>query len=111
MRLTWTPAWSVLAIAVLSECTRDFSIGSKSDTVVPRSTLPAVWIAPPACSRASNKVVLPAEEWPARATFLICSVRYDMRHFLLVEGPMGVMVGGAGAAARRSWRVRRAPGP
>jgi hypothetical protein len=87
------------------------SIGSKSDTVVPRSTLPAVWIAPPACSRASNKVVLPAEEWPARATLRICSVLYDMRRFPPCEGRKGVMVGGADAPARRSWRVRRAPGP
>ena len=35
---------------------------------------PIVWIAPPACSRASKRMVLPAPGWPARATLRICSV-------------------------------------
>ena len=65
----------MLAIAASIECPRSFSIGSKSDTVVPRSMVPAVWIAPPACSRASKSIVLPAPGWPARATLRICSVR------------------------------------
>jgi hypothetical protein len=68
------PAWSVEAIAVLSEWPRVFSIGSKSETVLPRSMLPAAWIAPPACSRASNNVVLPPPECPASATLRICAV-------------------------------------
>jgi hypothetical protein len=73
-RLTWMPAWSVDAMAVLSECPRVFSIGSWSETVVPRSTLPADWIAPPACNKASNNVVLPLPECPAIATLRICAV-------------------------------------
>ena len=77
-RLMWMGALSVnasmLAIAASTECPRSFSIGSKSETVVPRSMVPAVWIAPPACSRASKSMVLPAPGWPAKATLRMFSV-------------------------------------
>src|SRR5690606_20546134 len=68
-------------MAASMEWPRCFSIGSKSDTVLPRSMLPAVWSAPPACSRASNRVVLPAPGWPARATLRICCVEWGMVPF------------------------------
>ena len=42
-----------------SECCQVFSSGSKSLTVVPRSTVPASLIAPDASSSASASVVLP----------------------------------------------------
>jgi hypothetical protein len=42
-----------------SECCHDFSSGSKSLTVVPRSTVPASLIAPDASSSASASVLLP----------------------------------------------------
>ena len=66
--------WSMLAMPTSSEWPRCLSIGSKSETVLPRSTVPAVWIAPPACSRASKSVVLPAAGWPAKATLRMFSV-------------------------------------
>ena len=56
----WLSPESTEAIAVWIECLRSFSCGSESEMVLPRSTEPAVVIAPPADSRASNRVVLPA---------------------------------------------------
>ncbi len=37
-------------------------------------TAAAAWIVPPACSRASNSVVLPAPAWPARAMLRMSGV-------------------------------------
>ena len=51
-----------------SECWYVFSSGSKSLTVVPRSTVPASLMAPAFSSRASASVVLPEAPWPTSAT-------------------------------------------
>ena len=51
-----------------SECWNCFSSGSKSEAVVPFSTLPGAWIAPAFARSASASVVLPAPPWPTRAT-------------------------------------------
>src|SRR5690606_20108881 len=86
------------------ECPRSFSIGSWSEMVLPRSMLPADWRAPPACSRASNRVVLPAPGWPARATLRICCVEWGMGPILPCWGrpPAGVC-GEIRVAARAPW--------
>src|SRR3970040_600761 len=94
-------ARSMLAIAASSEWPRLFSIGSKYGTVLRRSILPAVWIAPPACSRASNNVVLPAAGWPASATLRMSSVLYGMSGLLPV-GWKAVMA--VRAARPGTWR-------
>ena len=46
MRWTRVPLVSQCRSDERNECWYCFSSGSKSDTVVPRSTLPAAWIAP-----------------------------------------------------------------
>ena len=51
-----------------SECWNCFSSGSKSETVVPFSTLPGAPIAPAFASSASASVVLPAPPCPTSAT-------------------------------------------
>src|SRR6266436_368407 len=65
-----------LTMAELSECRYSFSSGSKSQTVLPRSTLPAEGIAPALASSASASVVLPAPVWPTSATVRMASVEY-----------------------------------
>ena len=57
-----------------SECWYVFSIGSKSLTVVPRSTVPASLMAPAFSRRASASVVLPEAPWPTSATVRILLV-------------------------------------
>src|SRR5207249_9445413 len=67
-----------------------FSSGSKSQTVLPFSTLPAEAIAPALASSASASVVLPAPVWPTSATVRMDSVEYlGMRTFLLPDEPNG----------------------
>ena len=112
MRLTWmrspfAAVWSIEAMAVSMEWPRCFSIGSKSDTVLPRSIVPAVWSAPPACSRASKSVVLPAAGWPARATLRMALVAYDMSGLLPFQGRKAVMAVRAARRDRRPGQARR----
>jgi hypothetical protein len=57
-----------------SECWNLRSSGSKSETVVPRSRLPAAPIAPAFTSSASVRLVLPEALWPTNATVRIDSV-------------------------------------
>src|SRR6201991_1102009 len=52
-------------------------MGSVSETVLPRSIVPGLVSAPPAWSMASNRVVLPAPAWPARARLRMRSVDGD----------------------------------
>ena len=58
-RLTFTPSTVNGAMARDTESWREISSGSKSQTVVPRSTVPWRGMAPVAASRASASVVLP----------------------------------------------------
>src|SRR2546430_1652470 len=83
IRWMWTFFHAKLTSAELSECLYSFSSGSKSQTVLPFSTLPAEAIAPALASRASASVVLPAPVWPTSATVRMDSVEYlGMRTFL-----------------------------
>src|SRR5437773_2614428 len=83
IRWMWTFFHAKLTSAELSECLYSFSSGSKSQTVLPFSTLPAVAIAPALASKASASVVLPAPVWPTSATVRMDSVEYlGMRTFL-----------------------------
>ena len=83
IRWMWTFFHAKLTSAELSECLYSFSSGSKSQTVLPFSTLPAEAIAPALTSRASASVVLPAPVWPTSATVRMDSVEYlGMRTFL-----------------------------
>ena len=59
---------SMCRIDERSECFQVFSSGSKSETVVPRSTLPAALTMPARASSASASVVLPDAPWPTSAT-------------------------------------------
>ena len=59
MRWVRVFAWSRWTIAERRLCRYCFSIGSKSQTVEPRSTVPAAWIMPAVFSSASVSVVLP----------------------------------------------------
>src|SRR5262252_563236 len=70
------PFQAKFTIDELSECRYSRSSGSKSHTVLPRSTLPAAEIAPALASRASASVVLPAPVWPTSATVRMDSVEY-----------------------------------
>src|SRR5579883_2907211 len=70
-RLTFTPSTSKGAMAIDTDSWRDVSSGSKSHTVLPRSTDPCRGIVPVAASSASASVVFPAPWWPTRATLRI----------------------------------------
>src|SRR3546814_903351 len=105
IRFRCMPPWSTLAIAASIEWPRSLSIGSKSEAVLPRSMLPAAWRVPPACSRASNRMVLPAPGWPARATLRICWVVYDMRLAPRPRVDKPPAATGAGQAATRRPRA------
>src|SRR5262252_752499 len=70
------PFQAKFTIDELSECLYSRSSGSESQTVLPRSTLPAAGIAPAFASSASASVVLPAPVWPTSATVRIASVEY-----------------------------------
>ena len=59
--------------AALSECWYCFSSGSKSQTVVPFSTLPALAMAPALSRSDSESVVLPEPPWPTRAIVRMAS--------------------------------------
>src|SRR5207302_9017363 len=82
-RWMWTFFHAKLTSAELSECLYSFSSGSKSQTVLPFSTLPGEAIAPAFASSASASVVLPEPVWPTSATVRMDSVEYlGMRTFL-----------------------------
>src|SRR5881396_3639438 len=70
------PSISKLSTDERSECCQDFSSGSKSLTVVPRSTLPATGSAFARTSKASASVVLPDAPCPTSATVRMFSVAY-----------------------------------
>src|SRR5258706_15932185 len=53
------------------------SSGSKSDVVVPSSTLPMREVPPLEKNAASAKEVLPVPPWPRRTTFRSCCVPYS----------------------------------
>src|SRR6266545_1741910 len=90
IRWTWTFFQAKLTSAELSECLYSFSSGSKSQTVLPFSTLPAEAIAPALASSASASVVLPAPVWPTSAMVRMASVEYlGMRTLLLPDEPNG----------------------
>ena len=74
MRWMRVPPVSQWSTDERSECRYCFSSGSKSLTVVPRSTVPAAGSAPDFTSSASASVVLPDEPCPTRATVRMCSV-------------------------------------
>ena len=75
-----------------SECCQVFSSGSKSLTVVPRSTLPADWIAPALSSSASASVVLPDAPCPTSASVRML-VGGEFRHECrLLLGTCGMAV-------------------
>ena len=73
-RLTFVPSSSNGASASDTEMRRRCSSGSKSQTVVPSSTLPRRGIAPAASRSASASDVLPAPPWPTRATLRMLAV-------------------------------------
>ncbi len=70
-RLNTQPPYSNVITEVTTEMPRSRSIPIQSDRVRRRSplarTLPASWIAPPARSRRSVSVVLPASGWEMMA--------------------------------------------
>ena len=68
------PSTSKCSTDARSECCQDFSSGSKSLTVVPRSTLPSAGIAFARTSKASASVVLPDAPCPTSATVRMFSV-------------------------------------
>ena len=73
IRLTFTPPqvrWQSEAV-MLIEWRRSSS--SKSDTVVPSTTLPSRLVSPAACSIASTRLVLPQPRCPSTATLRICA--------------------------------------
>ena len=72
----WTrvPAVSRCTSDERSECWYVFSSGSKSLTVVPRSTLPGAGIIPALCSSTSASVVFPDAPCPTSATVRMFSV-------------------------------------
>src|SRR5437762_4862100 len=79
----WTFFHAKLTSAELRECLYSLSSGSKSQTVLPCSTLPGEAIAPAFASKASASVVLPAPVWPTSAMVRMDSVEYlGMRTFL-----------------------------
>src|SRR6267142_1118817 len=76
IRWIWVFFQAKLTMAELSECLYSFSSGSKSQTVLPFSTLPAAGMAPALARSASARVVLPAPVWPTSATVRMDSVEY-----------------------------------
>ncbi len=90
----------------LSECCMRRSSGSKSLTVVPRSSVPGVTIAPAATSSASARLVLPAAAGPTSA-----SVRIDSTA-ALGAGKWAWHAGSPSAVARgkRRRRIARSEG-
>src|SRR5258708_16606480 len=104
IRWIWVFFQAKLTKAELSECLYSFSSGSKSQTVLPFSTLPAEAIAPAPARSASASVVLPAPVWPTSATVRMDSVEYlGLRTFLLPDRPNGCALL---LYPRRKWVVK-----
>ena len=72
--LTRRPWVSKPQIDASSECSRAFSCGSKSHTVVPRASDPLDRMAPDCASKASASSVLPAPACPTRAMLRMSAV-------------------------------------
>ncbi len=68
------PPFVMCISAAFSECCMRRSSGSWSLTVLPRSRVPGVAIAPAACSSASARLVLPAPAGPTRARVRMSAV-------------------------------------
>ncbi len=102
MKCTRVPAWRRCITAAFSECCMRRSSGSKSLTVLPRSSEPGAAIMPARCSKASARLVLPAAAGPTSA-----SVRIWATASAACTAPLGVGLGmGSSPAA-----LQRAVGP
>ena len=92
MRLTLTAPWTSGATARAIDRPWARSPGSKSDTVVPSSTVPARLTAPERSSNVSSNVVLPPELGPTSTTLRIPSgVRASRSCLPLLRPPFSAM--------------------